>query len=120
MDASAEAEKRLALGAPGFLKLVGRPGRWRVWAVRGARPLADPPASMTRLGPEGFTLRFRRPGSATVRVRSTPYWSLASGIGCVGPAPGGWTRVSAEQAGRLTVRTRFGLGRIRASSERCR
>jgi len=120
MDASAEEEKLLLLRRPAFLTEVGRPGRWRVWRVEGARPLAAGAATLTRLEPDGFVLRGRRVGSTTVRVRYTPYWELASGRGCVEPAAGGWTRVRAEQPGRIAVRTRFGLGRVRASSPRCR
>ncbi len=120
MDASAEAEKELLLREPPFLTEVGRPGRWRVWAVRDRAPLAGGAATLTRLTADGFTLDARRPGASTVLVRYTPYWSLASGRGCIGPAPGGWTQVRAREPGPLTVRTRFSPGRIRASSPRCR
>jgi hypothetical protein len=120
MDASAEEEKRLLLREPAFLREVGRPGRWRVWAVDRARPLASGGATVARLGADGFVLDAPRAGSTTVRVRYTPYWSLASGRGCIGPGPGGWTQVRARAAGRFTIGTRFGPGRVRASSPRCR
>jgi hypothetical protein len=122
MDASAEEEKELLLSgrAGSALTELGRPGRWRVWRVAGEQPLASGAARLTRMRAEGFVLRGRRAGTTTVRVRYTPYWELASGRGCIGPAPGGWTLVRAEQPGRIAVRTRFGLGRVRASSPRCR
>ncbi len=122
LDASAEDERRLLLSGRlgAALTEAGRPGRWRVWRVAGERPLASGVATLTRLRPEGFVLRARRAGTSTVRVRYTPYWELASGRGCIGPAPGGWTQVRAEQPGRIAVQTRFGLGRVRASSPRCR
>jgi hypothetical protein len=101
LDASAEEEKRLLLDGrlAADLTEVGRPGRWRVWRVEGTRPMASGAARLTRLRADGFVLRGRRAGTTTVRVRHTPYWELASGRGCIGPAPGGWTLVRAEQTG---------------------
>ena len=123
LDAAGEAERELLLRGAAFLTEVGR-GRigpnWRVWAVRRPAPLADGAATLTRLGPEGFAVRARRAGTSTVRVRHTPYWSLAAGRGCIGPAPGGWTQVRADAPGVLIARTRFAVGRVRASSPRCR
>jgi hypothetical protein len=58
----------------------------------------------------------RRPGSALVRVRWTPYW-LAKG-GCVEQADG-WTRVTVDKAGFLPLVTRFGPERIFQRGERC-
>jgi hypothetical protein len=52
-----------------------------------------------------------------VRIRWTPYWEVASGIGCVGPTPDGFTRVDA--VGRVEVRARFDPRRPQATSRRC-
>jgi hypothetical protein len=109
LDASAEDEKRLVEQRPRFLREVARLPTYRVFAVRGARPIgAD------RLADDAF----RTNGTRTVRVRYTPYWAIAEGRGCVGPAPGGWTRVRAAEP--VEVRTRFAPGRVRATSARCR
>jgi hypothetical protein len=43
------------------------------------------------------------PGLITVRVRYTAFWSVASGLGCVGPAPDGWTTVDAYQPGTIQL-----------------
>jgi hypothetical protein len=119
MDASAEAEKTLALSGPRGLREVFRSERWRVYATTDALPLADGPATLTELKPEGFVLNTSQPGASTVRVRFTPYWALLDGDGCVEPAPGGWTRVRLRGAGRVEVGTRFSLGRVRAETPRC-
>ncbi len=119
MDASAEAEKTLALSRVGFLEEVLRTERWRVFATAGGRPLADGVGTLTAVKPEGFVLNTPQPGTSTIRVRFTPYWALLDGEGCVEPAPGGWTRVRTRSAGRVEVGTRFSLGRVRATTPRC-
>jgi hypothetical protein len=52
-------------------------------------------------------------------VRFTPYWSLTSGEGCVGPAPGGWTAVTAFGHEHISVGIRFAWSRVRARDRRC-
>ena len=59
---------------------------WRLFAVRGATPLAQPPSVLTRLDDDSFTLRASAPGTYVVRVRFSPYWALAGGHGCVSRA----------------------------------
>lgn len=119
MDASAEEEKTLALSGPASLEEMWRDEHWRLFEVVDPTPLADGAAVLQELRPEGFVLRAARAGTSTVRVRFTPYWTLLEGAGCVGPAPGGWTRVQIRRAGRVEVGTRFALGRVRATSSRC-
>jgi MFS family permease len=112
MDASGEAEKRIAL----TLREVFRSERWRVVVPERAGTLGP---GVVEIKPEGFVLNASQPGANTIRVRFTPYWELLEGKGCVEPAPGGWTRVRVRQAGRVEVGTRFALGRVRAASPRC-
>ncbi|HEV2812955.1 MAG TPA: hypothetical protein VGW10_06860, partial [Solirubrobacteraceae bacterium] len=119
MDASAEEEKTLALSHPRQLREVHRTEDWRVFATNDSQPLADGAATLTEMKAEGFVLNTPQPGTSTIRVRFTPYWTLLEGDGCVEPAPGGWTRVRIRRAGRVEVGTRFAIGRIRAESPRC-
>ena len=100
--------RRRAGGATGrgrtFLPVeVWHSAHWRLFAVRDATALAQPPAMLTRLGPDSFTLLARRPGEFTVRVHFTPYWAMERGPGSVGRASGGWTEVCAHRAGVLRV-----------------
>ena len=112
LDRSGEEEKELIVREPAFLREVERRGRWRIFAVRDPAPLATAPAMLTTMEPEGFTLRFARPGATTVRIRHTPYWQLERGRGCVGEAERGWTRVRSDTAGTVEVRARFALGSV--------
>jgi hypothetical protein len=104
---------------PGYLREVWRSAHWRLFAVLGARPLAEPPAVLTSLGSDSFTVAETRPGSTTVRVRFTPYWALASGRGCVRRAPGGWTELQARGAGSFHVSIDFSLERVFDHGPRC-
>jgi hypothetical protein len=120
LNFSAAAEGALiARGLP-YLREVWRSAHWRLYAVRDATPLAQRPATLTRVGTDSFTLAAPRVGSYTVRVRFTPYWAPLAGDGCVREAPGGWTAVRARRAGAVRVGIDFSLGRIFARGPRCR
>jgi hypothetical protein len=132
LDYSATSEARLLRGsgggagrgsggaAPSYLREVWRSAHWRLWAVQGARPIAKPPAVLTGLGVDSFTLQAPRAGAFEVRVRFTPYWALASGQGCVARAPGDWTELLARRAGSMHVVIEFSLARVFDHGPRCR
>jgi hypothetical protein len=126
LDYSARGEARLLAGAgrggppSAYLREVWRAAHWRLFAVLGARALADPPAALTRLGGDSFTLDAPHPGTFLARVRFTPYWALARGHGCVRRAPGGWTALQARVAGSLEVTIDFSLARVFSRGPRCR
>ncbi len=119
LDFAGEAEGRLiARGLP-YLHEVWHSTHWRLFAVAGAPPLAQPPALLSALGAGSFTLRVPRPGRYGVRVRFTPYWALERGRGCVRGAPGGWTVIDARAAGAIQVGIAFSLTRIFSQGPRC-
>ena len=70
------------------------------------------------MGSDWLTLTARRPGTVLLRVRFTPYWALAGGVGCVAPA-GDQTRVTLRRAGPVRLVIRFAPGRIGVTSPRC-
>lgn len=103
LDSAGMREGRLiARGLP-YLGEVWHSAHWRLFAVRDATPLAQPPAVLTGVGPDSFTLLAPRPGTFTARVRFTPYWTLQKGQGSVHRSPGGWTEVDTHRAGVLRV-----------------
>jgi hypothetical protein len=120
LDYSAHAEARLLRGGRlGYLREIWHSRHWRLFAVLGASPLAQPPAVLERADSDSLTLYAPRAGAYTVRVHFTPYWALASGSGCVGRAPGDWTQVRARRAGSLHVVIRFSLARVLSHAPRC-
>ncbi|MCA1689000.1 MAG: hypothetical protein LC720_00660 [Actinobacteria bacterium] len=108
LDYSARAEAGLIRSGLPFLRLVGRLRHWRVYAVSAPRRLASPPARLTALGPDRFTMAFARPGTSVVRLRFSDYWTAPGA--CVGRAPGGFTAVRSERPGRVSVTARLDRG----------
>lgn len=120
LDPAGQSEARLIRQELPWLALARRTAHWSIYAVLGAPGLVAGPGRLTTLGATGFALDAAGPGSLDVRVRFTPYWALQSGRGCVGPAPSGFTRVQVPGPGPVRVAARFALGRIGATTPRCR
>jgi len=120
LDYSARGEARVIGIAPGYLREVWRSTHWRLFAVRGATPLAQPPSVVTQLDSDSFTLRASRAGATVVRLRFTPYWSIADGRGCVQRARGGWTEVRTPSAESVHLAIAFSLARVFGDSPHCR
>jgi hypothetical protein len=121
LDSSAAGEAALLRhAAPPYLLQVWHSAHWRLFAVREPVALAQPPAVLTRLSTDSFTLETPRPGSFLVRVRFTPYWALERGAGCVLRSADGFTVVQARTAGSLRVGIAFSLTRVFEHGPRCR
>jgi hypothetical protein len=100
------------------LRIVWQSQHWRVYEVRNATPIVDGAATLKSLGPDSLTLDVRQAGTARVRVRYTPYWALAGGVGCVEP-DGDFVKLTLRSAGIVRLETSFSLARIHARSPRC-
>jgi hypothetical protein len=129
LDYSASSEARLLRGGdrseigqrtPSYLREIWRSPHWRLYAVLGATALAQPPAVLTQLASDSFTLRAPSAGDFVVRLHFSPYWALAGGHGCIGRAAGDWTTVRARGGGRLHVVISFSLARVFSRGPRCR
>jgi hypothetical protein len=118
LDYSALAERRLIDRGLPYLRLVWRAQHWRVYAVADPTPIVTGVAVLRGLGPNWFTVKAARAGSALVRVHFNPYWAITEGSGCVAPA-GPYTRLILRGAGTVRVGARFALARVGASSPRC-
>jgi hypothetical protein len=119
IDYSAAREAQLLRDGVPYLHEVWHDAHWRVFEVAGARPLAGGAARVTAIDGDRVRLAANRTGVVDLRVRFTPYWRLAAGRGCVGPGPGGWTRMRIDRPGPVALDTSFAPGRVRATSPRC-
>jgi hypothetical protein len=119
LDGSSDEEAALIRKGVPYLREVFSSAHWRVFSVLRSAPLASPPAVLTALRHDSFTLRFVRAGRSLVRVHFTRYWTVTGGSGCVAAAPGGWTTVSAGGAGVVRVAARFSLGRALGLAAGC-
>jgi hypothetical protein len=119
LDYAAEAEHRLIQGGLPYLEQAFASPDWTVYRVRDPEPLTVGAADLVKLQPEGFVVDFNSAGSALVRVRWTPYWSIAEGTGCVEESPGGFTRVTTNGPGRLKAAVSFTPFRAIGGGRRC-
>jgi hypothetical protein len=114
LDYSSVAERRLILSEPPYLSLRWHTPHWRIYAVRGSKPLVAPLAGAAAqtlwIGRQGFALNVTRPGEFLVRVNFTPYWSIVRGAGCI-LRRGDWTVARAAHPGVLRVNADFSIGR---------
>ncbi|MDX6635303.1 MAG: hypothetical protein QOF06_1506 [Solirubrobacterales bacterium] len=114
LDYSSQAERRLILSDPSYLKLRSATEHWRIYQVRDPKPLVAPlgaaAAETLWFGRQGFALDVERPGEFLVRVSFTPYWSIAHGAGCI-LHRGDWTVARASRPGVFRVAADFSVSR---------
>ncbi|HKF79748.1 MAG TPA: hypothetical protein VKB17_02870 [Thermoleophilaceae bacterium] len=119
-DKSAYQERALIENGAPYLRLRWRSDNWRVYEVTLPAPFVISQGRanvvLEQLGSDELLLDVRRPGSAIVRVRWTPYW-FAHGA-CVEPH-GGWTRVIAHKRGFVRLSTRVAPERLIERGRRC-
>ena len=120
LDRTAKEERRLIGAGLPYLRRRWSNRDWRVYEVRGPRPIVVPRGSaaigLESMSSDRLVLRVTRPGTAMVRVRWTPYWLAHEA--CVRPA-GEWTKVRASRRGVLLLSTRFGAERLVARGRPC-
>jgi hypothetical protein len=119
-DRSSYRERALIENGLPYLKLRATFDHWRIYEVTLPAPfvISEKGSNITleQLGSDQVLLRVKKPGTALVRVRWTPYW-LAKG-GCVERADQ-WTRVTAEKEGFLRLVTNFSPERVLQRGKRC-
>ena len=104
LDYAAKSEGKLLMsGQVKALDLVWQTPQWRLWRVIDSPGLVTGTGELTALSPDHLAVNATAPGLLTVRVRYTAFWAIASGSGCVGPAPDGWTSVDAYRAGPILL-----------------
>jgi hypothetical protein len=103
LDYSSRQEAELIRTGLPFLGEVFADRHWRVYEVRGARPLASGPGRLTAIGSDSFRLLATAAGRFLVRIHYTSYWHISLGAGSISEAPAGWTYVTSAHAGQISV-----------------
>ena len=120
LDFSARIERGLLLADLPYLKPVHSSPRWRIWEVIDPEPPVSGAARLTAAGADGFDLEATKAGPVIVRQHGTPYWTVASGDGCVSEDQAtGWTRVDVRRPGMVRVRARFSAAAALRQEPRC-
>jgi hypothetical protein len=92
---------------------------WRLYTVRGAEGLVDPPARLTSIGADWFDLGAPRAGDFLLRIHFSPYWSVARGSGVCLRARGPWTLVELTRPGSFHVETDLSTGGLLGRHRLC-
>ncbi len=109
LDYAGKAEAALvSSGRVRDLTPVWHSANWQLWRVSGSPGLVSGPARLTALAPDHLTLQVSSPGTVTVRVRWTSYWTLSTGSGCLEPDSQGWTTLRAASTGLVELTAQLG------------
>jgi hypothetical protein len=107
LDYAATAEAALLRsGEVKGLRSVWHNASWQLWKVVGSQGLATGPATVLSMTPRSVEVRYSQPGESTLRLRWSPYWSLAGAGGqraCLRQAAGGWTELASSVAGQVRL-----------------
>lgn len=117
LDYAGTEEASLIEGGLSYLREIPVGPGWRLFKVLDARPLVSPPARLVDLEADRFSVSAPAAGAYEVRIRSTPYWRVESGFGCVEASKSDWTIVTFDRPGQLEVGADFSPG-ARFGSER--
>ncbi len=93
-----------------YLRPIWANGDWRLYSVRGAVGLVDPPVRLTSIGADWFNLRAPRAGDFVLRIHFSPYWSVTRGAGVCLRDRGPWTLVELSRPGSFHVETNLSTG----------
>jgi hypothetical protein len=114
IDFAGTAEvKLLRSGAVHELRPVWSDAHWQVWEVRHPTPLVSGAGSLAKLDVDSFTLQFAQPGTSVVRLHASTMWRSADPAVCIDQTSDGWTTVSSEHSGQVTVNARPSLAALR-------
>jgi hypothetical protein len=119
-DFSSHTERGLLERGLPYLRLRWRSEDWRVYEFTLPHPLAVPEEGadmrVTKLENDEVELDVRRPGTAKLRVRWSPYWKAHGG--CIQES-GDWTKVTARRPGIMRVTMSFSPERVFSRGPRC-
>jgi hypothetical protein len=109
----------IAAGLP-YLRPIWHDADWRLFAVRGAVGLIQPPARLDQIGAQWMRLEAPRAGDYLLRIHFNRYWTVSGPAACL-QARGPWTMLESLTPGTIRVGTDLSagamLGRHRVCSE---
>jgi hypothetical protein len=113
LDGSTRYEVALLHKGAG-LRLVERVGRWTIYELPNATPIATPRDAIrvTSMTAEGIDLQADRPGVYYVRVRYTPYWRVVRGTACVAPRDPFGITLRVARSGPVSLAFDVDLGKV--------
>jgi len=107
LDYSGQPEAALIRAGLPYLVPAWHDAHWQLWRVAGSPGLTEGPGQLVAMGPNSFTVDVSSPGSLTVRVRYTRYWTPTVGHACITPSPEGWTQLAVTRPGRVQIASKL-------------
>lgn len=113
LDGSTGHEVALLHGRSG-LTMVERAGRWTIYELPRATPIATPSGTIrvVRMTADRIDLQADRAGAYEVRARYTPYWRVTAGMGCVEPRGAFGMTLHVSRPGPVSLEFRVALGTL--------
>lgn len=109
LDPTSQQEAALLRSGRSGLVDVAHTGAWTIYALANPTPIITPAASarITQMATTSMTIQVTTPGTLTVRVHETPYWTAEEGGArvCVSLGTGPTTQLNVIRPG--TVHLRF-------------
>jgi hypothetical protein len=102
LDPTSRAEAALLRTRLPYLTPVWHNASWQLWRDDTSPGLVSGPATLTKLGPDSFTVNVTSPGDVMVRVRTSGHWAVDS-PGCVAEDSTGWIVLRDLPVGSHTV-----------------
>lgn len=109
LDRFAEPEAQILAPGQPWLRQVWSDPHWTVWQVVGAPGLIDGRGRVTELGVDSFTVVTTSAAPVVVRLHWNRYWRVLQGGACLAPTLDGWTQVTPDGQGPVTVAARWSV-----------
>ncbi|MBV8958424.1 MAG: hypothetical protein JO087_06620 [Actinobacteria bacterium] len=103
LDYAAQDEGRLLHSGVAGLVPVWHDRHWRVFEVAGSSGLVDGPARLVHMNNSQIDLQANATGTAILRVRYSPRWTIAGDAGCLMKSSGDWLAVQIRRPGPLRL-----------------
>ena len=109
LDNGGELEAELLANEYDWLTVVWEGEHWTVWEVSDATEILSAPAELVHLGYDNILLRSAEVGTATLRIRYMPYWTV-EGPATISSTEDGLTEINFLHPGEVKLSARLELG----------
>ncbi len=115
LDNGGKLEAELLAEEHDWLTVVWEGEHWTVWEVSDATKILSEPAELVHLGYDNILLKSGEVGTATLRIRFMPYWTV-EGPATINPTEDGLTEINFLHPGEVKLSARLEFGDLGSSS----
>lgn len=115
LDNGGKLEAEILAGEHDWLELAWENEHWTVWEVTDATTILSEPGELVHLGYDNILLRSAEVGTATLRIRFMPYWTV-EGPASINATEDGLTEIHFLHPGEVKLSARLEIGDIGSTS----